>query len=436
MVGGRTIAEAQAHVRSQQQELKNFETLEHYEKSIGDLEKERSRRLDTIADQVARGIIKPEEGLTQSKAVIDEMARRTTEMAQAGLTFAQSIAGANPSPELLALISKFEHALQYNSGGQNQRAFDSVFKDQVEAGESKLNEIIGQRNQLIELENLKVEMVLQSRRQAQQNIMAQYAATRPMIEQHIAQIEAMARAYTGTLTPEMQQYFDALRARMAGVKIEAQGVDASFTSLRGSVNSLLTSNIVGFIDSVAQSFADLVGGQGDVLDFFASIGLALLKMIASILQTVAMLIIQAIVLDAVDKATGGILKPLLQITAATVSFNHEGGIAGRDGFQRKVNPMIFANAPRYHTGGIAGLEPDETAAVLRKGEEVLTESDPRHRLNGGLSPQGSSAPTGLRQILAIGDDEIANAMAGAAGERTVMTLIKRNKTTIRQMLDN
>jgi hypothetical protein len=44
----------------------------------------------------------------------------------------------------------------------------------------------------------------------------------------------------------------------------------------------------------------------------AAIGRAFIQMIANILQTVATLIIEALVLDAVDKATGGILKPLLQ----------------------------------------------------------------------------------------------------------------------------
>jgi hypothetical protein len=38
---------------------------------------------------------------------------------------------------------------------------------------------------------------------------------------------------------------------------------------------------------------------------------------------------------------------------------------------------------RYHTGGIAGLKADEVPAVLKRGEEVLTQADPRHRDNGG-----------------------------------------------------
>jgi hypothetical protein len=33
--------------------------------------------------------------------------------------------------------------------------------------------------------------------------------------------------------------------------------------------------------------------------------------------------------------------------------------------------MLFATAPRYHSGGIAGLMPDEVPAILQRGETVL-----------------------------------------------------------------
>ncbi len=49
---------------------------------------------------------------------------------------------------------------------------------------------------------------------------------------------------------------------------------------------------------------------------------------------------------------------------------------------------MFAFAPRYHSGGIAGLKPREVPAVLEEGEEVLPADHPRHMNNfksGGLS---------------------------------------------------
>lgn len=60
---------------------------------------------------------------------------------------------------------------------------------------------------------------------------------------------------------------------------------------------------------------------------------------------------------------------------------HQGGIVGaNDNPTRSVSPAIFVNAPRYHSGGVAGLKSDEVPAILQKGERVL--------------PRGSSATGG------------------------------------------
>ncbi|KQZ99576.1 hypothetical protein ASD64_14690 [Mesorhizobium sp. Root157] len=60
---------------------------------------------------------------------------------------------------------------------------------------------------------------------------------------------------------------------------------------------------------------------------------------------------------------------------------HKGGIAGSSGYGhgRSFSPGVFAGAPRYHSGGIAGLKPGEVPAILQKGEVVL----PRGMKSGG-----------------------------------------------------
>lgn len=52
---------------------------------------------------------------------------------------------------------------------------------------------------------------------------------------------------------------------------------------------------------------------------------------------------------------------------------HKGGVAGSDGYGhgRAVSPSVFAGAKRYHTGGVAGLQPGEVPAILQRGEVVL-----------------------------------------------------------------
>lgn len=438
MIGGRTIAEAKAHVDLQKQALKNYETMEFYEKRIGDLEKDRKEKLDLIADQVARGIITPEQGLTQSNAVIDDMAKKINEMAVLALAFAQGIRGATPDPKLEALISKMQAVAQNNSGGQNVRSKQELAQGAIDKQMSDLNELIEHRTTLIAHENALVELGLQTRNEAEAKIQTHYATTTGLIQQQIAAIRAMKAAYGSELTPEMDRYFQRLEAGLQMAELQTTYVDSRFTELKNGINQIIGSNIISFIDTLAQSFAELTTGKGDVMDFFASIGMAFLDMIAKTLQGIAMLIIQAIILDAVDKMTGGLIKPLLKLYGGASVF-HEGGVVGDNGSSsrtRQVNPLIFAGAPRYHSGGIAGLAPDEMGAVLRKGEEVITEADPRHRSNGGMSPAGVGGATGIRQVLAIGDDEIAGAMAGAAGEQTVISHIRRNKASIKQMLES
>jgi len=51
---------------------------------------------------------------------------------------------------------------------------------------------------------------------------------------------------------------------------------------------------------------------------------------------------------------------------------HSGGTVGMAGGRRIVPAMAFAGAPLMHSGGWAGLKPDEVPAILQRGERVLS----------------------------------------------------------------
>jgi len=109
--------------------------------------------------------------------------------------------------------------------------------------------------------------------------------------------------------------------------------------------------------------------------------------------------------------------------------HHSGGIAGSSAAPvRAISPLAFAGAPRYHSGGIAGLAPDEVPAILRRGEEVLTADDPRHRANGG--GQG----VGVRIINVIDPALAADYLNSAAGEKTILNVLSRNGSAVRELL--
>ena len=74
------------------------------------------------------------------------------------------------------------------------------------------------------------------------------------------------------------------------------------------------------------------------------------------------------------------------------SIFHTGGIVGTDfAGAKSVNPSIFSGAMKYHTGGIAGLQPNEVPAILQDGEGVFTKEQMKSigKYSGGTSISGA-----------------------------------------------
>lgn len=114
---------------------------------------------------------------------------------------------------------------------------------------------------------------------------------------------------------------------------------------------------------------------------------------------------------------------------------HSGGVVGGSGMLRSgISPAAFAGAMRYHTGGIAGLAPNEVPAILQRDEEVLTRSDPRHILNGGTGTSAAGSTQSIRNVLVMNPKDLAQAVSGAHGEKVVLTHIKNNAASVRSIL--
>ncbi len=90
-------------------------------------------------------------------------------------------------------------------------------------------------------------------------------------------------------------------------------------------------------------------------------------LVRSILADLAVLSFKRAVLGPIANALSGIFGG--GSVAAAVS--HAGGIVGLSGHSRQVPALAFAGAPRLHSGGWAGLRPDEVPTILQRGERVL-----------------------------------------------------------------
>lgn len=137
-------------------------------------------------------------------------------------------------------------------------------------------------------------------------------------------------------------------------------------------------------------------------------------------------------------AAGG--SGLLSSAASFISsMFHNGGTVGSStsgsGQQSKsVSPSVFAGAKRFHTGGFPGLKSDEVPAILQKGEQVLSKSDPNNALNGGGSSGSSSSGSSSTRIVLVDDrDSVPEAMNSSYGEKIIMQQVRRNKLSIKKL---
>lgn len=180
--------------------------------------------------------------------------------------------------------------------------------------------------------------------------------------------------------------------------------------------------LVGAIDSFAQSVAN---GTASV----ANLAATFVQFAADFLRQISQMILKQMMLN------------MLQAVFPGMGFGtaHTGGLVGGAGtgsgnMTRYVPPAFFTNAMRYHTGGIGGLKPDEVPAILQKNEEVLTEADPRHRFNYDASNNEEKKERSIKQVLVLNPSDLANAMSSKPGEEVIITTLKNNVATLRQLL--
>ncbi|MBW6496321.1 MAG: hypothetical protein K0B16_17560, partial [Burkholderiaceae bacterium] len=119
------------------------------------------------------------------------------------------------------------------------------------------------------------------------------------------------------------------------------------------------STLVGAFQSAENAVGEFV--KTGKLDF----GDLVTSMIADLAKLAARRFILGPIANALSGALGG-------AGGLFASILHAGGVVGSPGPGRMVPALAFANAPRMHAGGFAGLRPDEVPAILQRGERVLS----------------------------------------------------------------
>ncbi|MDQ0836982.1 peptidoglycan DD-metalloendopeptidase family protein [Sphingomonas faeni] len=196
-------------------------------------------------------------------------------------------------------------------------------------------------------------------------------------------------------------------------------LNISAEQIANAFANALTSSIDGFVQA-------LVDGE----NAFGALKDAFLDFAANFLRLIYQMILQQIALNIAK----GILSAVGVAVPTPVPANHTGGIAGQNtSGTRLMSPDVFAAAARFHTGGIAGLRPDEVPIIAQKGEEILTRGDPRHRANGGLGDGG--VPVNLKVVNAIdAGDFVSKGLDTGVGGKALLNYIRANSGAVKQAI--
>lgn len=337
---------------------------------------------------------------------------------------------------------------------ENERGTDTadLMKDRLDAGVAALQNLERMKyyedavNAILEERKAKLDVIVAQEKaglitsvQARENAAKVVNETQPKLEALTAEglkyAEAMRQSAieTGASTVAL----DTLVAKLIEARESAKGLRTEFLSAQ-QVNEMLANGATTAFESVANAIGDAINGMKTWQDVLGAAGAAFRKFAADFLMQIAKMILQQALLNALRSsgmASGGIGGAIAGALSSLVK--HNGGVVGKVGSRtRMVSPTLFAGAPKYHGGGIAGLAPDEYPAILKKNEEVLTTNDPRNVMNGGgVSTGGGQSGGGVKIINMIDSGSVVSeGLATAPGEKAVLNVIRANRAALKQVL--
>lgn len=213
--------------------------------------------------------------------------------------------------------------------------------------------------------------------------------------------------------------------RLRGLNVAVADLGQVILSV-GDANRMLSEGITNGIVSATEQIALAIDGTQRWGDALSNIGDIFRQFAADFLRQIAQMIIQALILRAIQNSgIGGVIAGA--VGAAT---KHGGGVVGSPG-RRQIDPRVFAGALKFHTGGLPGLSRGEVPAILQRGEEVLSRRDPRNVLNGGSKGDGVN----VRNVNVFDSaDVLQQALSRVGGERVILNYVRENSQAINNAL--
>ena len=423
------------------------------------------RRMEAVQRQIQRAIIDSQDDI--AKAGIDSQARTQAQLEKnhkiqlqrnqfeyedqlekiEGLKAAFAAAAEDakkrglPVIDVSAQLTQLEGLAERTRQVRDERANEDLQVDSILMKEAEINRLIDERNAKIQLINTQREMgmigVLESytlANQAQEEYNGKIRTLTTDLITLLQSIDPSSNLYTRLGVPQLILGLQQANAEAAKLTNTQKFFRKFGEEIAGGVaNSFveLGKGIAGFLQS-ANSLGDAFKGAMDSFRAFA----------ADFLQQIAQMIIQALILQAIQNAINGTSGGYGQAVGnALFGAGHTGGVVtgnSRIGAnpRRLVNPAVFAGAQYFHDGGfpgLPGLRQGEVPAILKQGEEVLNENDPRNALNGGLV--GGEPTVNIDLIQSIDSESVvAAALSRPAGRKAIMSILKGSANELRTIL--
>ena len=214
-----------------------------------------------------------------------------------------------------------------------------------------------------------------------------------MIDGLIASLDNLIakQQQAGPAAAAYTQKLELLRAEMIALKAATDASAASVDPLTAKIGQLGATAISSSLSTLVTEAAKAGAGIEGIGKAWAHTRDAMRNALADMLQQLAIYMIQMQIAKALSNwgqsLGGGWGKAISAIGGALGSKAHTGAVVGAGGVggatPAVINPLWFIGAPRFHTGGLPGLAPDEFPIIAQKGEEILSKNNPRNVLNGG-----------------------------------------------------
>ena len=301
------------------------------------------------------------------------------------------------------------------------------------AAQKPLNDAIAERDLRIRTVQLEIANGTIAELDGRQKIKEILEQSQPAIDAFATSAKAAVESLRGILSDTQ---LDAVRAKIDELDVSQGKWNKELNKTADDINNMIAGGVGTMFDDIASSMADAIDGTKSWGEALGDVRNAFLKFASDFLRNLAMMIIKQQLLNMLKGSGGGIGGAI----AGALGMMHTGGVVGAGAGQMVRTGVPFGwfdNAPRYHSGGVAGLSPNEYPAILQKNEEVLTSGDPRNVLNGGGQAAPQIVPQDIKIVNTIDSGGFfSEGLSTSQGTKAIMNFVQANRAQFKNILGN